>query len=84
MTLKDLPAFTATHSEKNTICDKPGAMLGPGDVTINRPDTGPDLSEHVQGKGTVDESPFLHTFTSNGFYRSSNFLLIDITYHFIY
>ena len=77
------PSKTCQHSlqlnQKKILCDKPGAVLGPGDVTINRPDTGPDLWEHVQGKGTVYESPFLHIFTTNGFYHSSNlFLVIDV------
>lgn len=42
------PSNTCQHSvqliqKKNTTCDKPGAVPGAGDVTINRPDIGPDL-----------------------------------------
>lgn len=43
MNLKNLPAFSTTHSEKNTTGDKPGTVLGAGDVTINRLDIDPDL-----------------------------------------
>lgn len=81
--LKDLAAFIATRSEKkNTTCDKPGVVLGPGDLTINRLTLALISESMFRARGQRRRDPvssYLHQQWVLPFFKS---LFIDITYRY--